>query len=331
MTAAYALTFSKYIPVVFYTHSADMIFRDPRNYNDIFLESYNNFYNKHMELPDIIVGTQSQLNVDELTKYGTVNCKLLRMPLSERALLESSKKVSKKGVLFIGRWEERKNPEAFIKVIKESGLPAKVMTNSTGAKKFEARFEKEGITDYEIKIGVVGQEKVDFIKGCKVFFMPSLGENYPFAFSECLGHMPCVVLDKQTWSNNFDSKYFHKVSLNDAASTIKKVYDQEYSEDALKYVNQLETEVENGWVELLSSFAGKKSTTNAAKINSFDTVTYADYIKGLDRTNLAREDIESVLANKHKFTNIIYTDKNSYLSKDSSFVPEENSIDDLFE
>jgi len=95
------------------------------------------------------------------------------------------------------------------------------MTNKNGAKKFEKAFQEAGITDYEIKAGITGKEKVDFVCGSSVFFMPSLRENYPFAFLECLGHMPCVVLDKQDWSDNFDSKFYNKVNINDAGETIK--------------------------------------------------------------------------------------------------------------
>lgn len=332
MSATYALAFSKYIPVVFYTHSPDMIFRDPRNYNDIFLESYNNFYNKHMEFPDITIGTQSQLNVDELTKYGTLNCALLRMPLSERELLEPNTNTNRKGVLYIGRWEERKNPEAFLKVIKETGLPAKVMTNATGAKKFEARFKEAGITDYEIKAGIVGKEKVDFIKSCQVFFMPSLGENYPFAFSECLGHMPCVVLDKQSWSDNFDSKFFQKVSLDKAPETVARVYNEQQTPKALEYIRKLEDDVAQGWIKFINEFNSRRSNNNTAKINKYETVKYRDYITELDRKHIAREDIESVLSNRHKFIKVVYTDDDTYLSKNPQFMPiEEETGLNLFE
>ena len=221
MTAAYAMTINKYIPVVFYTHLHSMIFRESQG-SDVFLDSYHNFYNKHMEFTDIIIGTQSQKNIDELTKHGATNCQLLPMPMSERGLLTESG-ITSKGVLFIGRWEEGKNPEAYIRVMKECGLPCKVMTNSNGQKKFEKAFQESGITNYTIKIGIIGQEKVDFIKGSQVFFMPSLRENYPFAFLECLGHMPCVVLDTQDWSDNFDSNYFHKVNIKDAANKITEL------------------------------------------------------------------------------------------------------------
>ena len=324
MTAAYAMTVNKYIPVMFYTHLHSMIFRDTQG-SDVFLDSYHNFYNKHMEFDDIIIGTQSQKNIDELTKFGASNCVLLRMPMSERGLLEPSDG-NKKGVLFIGRWESGKNPEAYIKAMKECGLPCKVMTNSNGAKKFEKAFKDAGITDYEIKAGIVGEEKVDFIKGCKVFFMPSLRENYPFAFLECLGHMPCVVLDTQDWSDNFDSKYYYKVSTKEAPEAIRAAYQTEQLSEALEYVRKLDNDTAEGWIRFIDDFTGKRSNNNAAKINTYDTVRYRDYIKNLGRDHLAREDFESVLSNRYKFINVIYTDNDTYLSKDPKFVPKEDVV-----
>ena len=325
MTAAYAMTVNKYIPVVFYTHLHSMIFRESQG-SDVFLDSYHNFYNKHMEFTDIIIGTQSQKNIDELTKYGATNCQLLPMPMSERGLLEPDLG-NRKGVLFIGRWEEGKNPEAYIRAMKECGLPCKVMTNSNGEKKFIKAFEEAGIIDYEIKAGITGQEKVDFIRSSSVFFMPSLRENYPFAFLECLGHMPCVVLDTQDWSDNFDMKYFIKTSIKNAAIAIKSEYNvtpqEHYDTGALKYIQWLDQSVAQDWIKFLDEFVGKRSNTNAAKINTYETVCYKDYIKELDRSHLAREDFESVLANKYKFINVWYTDTNTYLSKDPTYKPVE--------
>jgi len=330
MTAAYAMTINKYIPVVFYTHLHSMIFRDSQG-SDVFLDSYHNFYNKHMEFTDIIIGTQSQKNIDELTKHGANNCQLLRMPMSERGLLEPYTG-TRKGVLFIGRWEEGKNPEAYIRVMKECKIHCKVMTNSNGAKKFEKAFSDAGITDYEIRAGITGQEKVDFIRSSGVFFMPSLRENYPFAFLECLGHMPCVVLDTQDWSDNFNEKYFHKVNIKNAAETIVDIYCSTQSAEALDYVCELDNEVAKGWIEFLDNFPGKRSNTNVAKINTYDTVKYRDYISELDRKHLAREDFESVLGNKHKFLNLCYTDNDTYLSKDPTYKPiEELTGASLFE
>lgn len=331
MSAAYAMTLNKDIPVLFYTHLHSMIFRESQG-NDVFLDSYHNFYNKHMEFPDIFIATQSQKNKDELERHGSKYVSILRMPLSERGLLEPNMN-ERTGVLFIGRWEEGKNPDAYIKVMKECGLPCKVMTNSTGAKKFEKAFIENGITDYEIKAGITGQEKVDFITSARTFFMPSLRENYPFAFYECIGHMPSVVLDTQDWSDNFVELYFHKTTLKDAAVLIKSLYEtmtpeKYYKTNALEYVRSLDRDTVQSWIDFMNGYEGRKSKSNQAKINEQETVKYSEFIKSLGRKNIAREDFESVLTNRHKF-NIIYTEKDTYLSKDKNFVPKEE--DKLFD
>jgi len=333
MSAAYAMTLNKDIPVIFYTHLHSMIFRESQG-NDVFLDSYHNFYNKHMEFPDIFIATQSEKNKHELEQYGSKFVSILKMPLSERGLLTKNMD-ERKGVLFIGRWEEGKNPEAYIKVMKECNLPCKVMTNVNGKKKFIKAFTDAGITDYEIIAGVTGQEKVDFIKSSRVFFMPSLRENYPFAFYECIGHMPSVVLDTQTWSDNFVELYYHKTTLKEAASTIKSLYDsmtpeKHYKTNALEYVISLDRDTTQSWIDFMNGYKGRQAKTNTAKINEFETIKYSEYIKGLQRKQLAREDFESVLTNRYKF-NIIYTDKDTYLSKDVNFVPatEDNLFDGL--
>jgi hypothetical protein len=304
-----------------------MIFRESQG-SDVFLDSYHNFYNKHMEFDDIVIGTQSQKNIDELTKFGATNCQLLRMPMPERGLLEPYMG-DRRGVLFIGRWEEGKNPEAYISVMKKCGLPCKIMTNSNGADKFEKAFKEAGIADYEIKIGIVGQEKVDFIKSCKVFFMPSLRENYPFAFSECLGHLSCVVLNNQDWSYNFADEHYTMTTLENAHEIIELVYqttpEEYYSTGALDYVKSLDESTPKLWIDFLNNFNPRQSKTNAAKINVYETVKYSEYINDLNRTHLAREDFESVLSNKHKFT-VIYTDRNTYLTKDTNFTPTEETV-----
>jgi len=110
MSAAYAMTVHKYIPVVFYTHLHSMIFRESQG-SDVFLDSYHNFYNKHMEFDDIVIGTQSQKNVTELNKHSVKNAVVLGLPMTERGLLEPYMGDGR-GVFLFGGGEEGKNPEA---------------------------------------------------------------------------------------------------------------------------------------------------------------------------------------------------------------------------
>jgi hypothetical protein len=141
--------------------------------------------------------------------------------------------------------------------------------------------------------------------------------------------MPCVVLDNQDWSDNFESIFFHKTHITTAADRIKTLYNIAQPSDALEYVKKLDDQVEQQWKKLLETFKAKQSKSSIAKILKYDTISYKEFIIELNRTNLAREDFESVLSNKHKF-NVIYTDQNTYLSKDATFVPEDETVN-LFE
>lgn len=339
MPAAFALDLGRNIPVVFYTHEESMVFRDTRKFKGVFTESCNEFFNRLMTVDYAFIGTQSQRNVDELKTNGCKNAVLLPMPMSERDLLTPNYE-ERSGVLYIGRWEDRKNPEAFLDVIKKTGLPAKIITNSNGKKKFETRLAELGITNYEMKAGIVGQEKVDFIKSARVHFNPSLRENYPFTFFECMGHMPSMVIDKSEWVTNFDKKYYARMKTEEVPTLIKKIYEnmnpkEWYDTGALEYVKQLDENTADKWVSFLESYTSSSiSKSESAKINTYNTVKYLDFIKELNRKSLAIEDIKSVLTNKHKY-NIIYTDDNTYLSKDKHFVPNEKtsnsaSLEDLF-
>ena len=108
--------------------------------------------------------------------------------------------------------------------------------------------------------------------------------------------------------------------------------DNYYDTGALDYIKQLDNDTAIGWIQFLDNFVAKRSNTNAAKINNYETICYRDYIKELDRGHLAREDFESVLANRHKFIINTYTDDNSYLSKDPVYKPiEEETGESLFE
>ena len=335
MPAVLSFDLNTYIPVVFYTHEESMVFRDTRKFKGVFLESCNEFFNNLMNLESCYIGTQSARNVTEIKNNGGVDVEHLSMPMSERALLTSDY-AERKGVLYIGRWEDRKNPEAFLKVIKETGLPAKIMTNANGKKKFEARLAELGITDYEIKASIVGKEKVDFIKSAKVHFNPSLRENYPFTFFECLGHMPCIVIDKSEWVTNFDPAYYIRLPLNEVAAVLKVEYNadrKQRNHDALQYIKHLDFQTSDRWKKFLSSYTQTSlSRSDSAKINDYTEIKYSDFIKILNRSQLAIDDVKSILTNKSKY-NIIYTDNDTYLSKDPNFIPKEevtSSLESLF-
>jgi len=333
--AVYALNVHKSCQVIYYTHNESMVFLDDRNWKNEFTESFNEVFNVLMKVKGITVGTQTKRNLAELNVMQVTNSQYLPILMTEKTLLEPNLE-KREGILWIGRWEPRKNPEEFIRVIKETGLPAKVITNSNGAKKFEQAL-KEINANYEIKIGVYGKEKADFIKSARVAYNPAIRESFGLAFYECIGHMPTVALEGMSWLNNFrkqDYFAFPKSAIVEKIKTLYNDYEDPnkwYEKDTLKHINNINKDGIKEWIKCFDSFEPVKSNSDRATINSYDEVKYIDYIQSLNRDSLCVEDIKSVLTNKHKY-NIIYTDSNTYLSKNSNFVPVEkqSGLEGLF-
>lgn len=241
--------------VILYTHLFNQVFPEQAD-KSVFTSKYVEHFNSFLKHESHIVATQCEKNKETLLANGTKNCVVMPMPITEPLLLvKSSKDVEKSGVLYIGTFSPGKNPKAYISVMKKLGLPCKIMTNSRGKLKFEKKFKELGITDYDIRVAITGKEKVDFIKSCKVFFMPSLFENYPYAFLECVGHMPVVVLDKQIWSDNFDSKLYHKTTVRQAHNKILELYNNDYNDNGLAYVNQIDANAKLAWSNLSVQFS----------------------------------------------------------------------------
>jgi len=308
------------IQIIAYTHLESQIFSDTKN---PFLHSTNDMMRKQLELYGITIGTQSKFNQLQFS-----NALHLPIPITEQDLL-SEHHVKREGVLFIGRWEEGKDPELYLELIEKTKLPARVMTNNNGAKKFEDRFKKMGITDYKIGISIIGKEKVDFITSCRVAFNPSNVESYGMAFYEQMSQMPTVCLDDMRWTKNFNSDYFYRTDKKHMCDLVTALYNQyttakSYYDDigALSHTRQQEANVFSKWNTCFNEFEGKKSNTNTAKICEETTIKLSDFTKKLKRDILCIDDIKSVLTNKHKFR-IIYTDDDTYLTKDPLFEPEE--------
>jgi glycosyltransferase involved in cell wall biosynthesis len=316
------------IQIIGYTHLESQVFVDTKN---PFLNSTNDMMRKQLECNGLWIGTQSKFNQLSMSN-GAWH---LPIPITERSLLEEYHG-NREGVLFVGRWEEGKNPELFIDLIEQTGLPAKVMTSPNGVKKFEERLKKIGAT-YDVRASIVGQEKVDFIKSSRIAFNPSIVESYGMAFYEQHIQLPTLVLENQRWTKNFNENFFYKCTKKDMAKRAKELYDSFekpetwYNLESLKNAQEKESQVFRKWNECFSQFTAKESNNNTAKICSETTIKLQDYIKGLDRKIICIDDIRSVLTNKHKFR-VIYTDEDTYLTKDPNFEPnEEESGLSLFE
>ncbi len=317
------LGLSDYIQTIAYTHLESQIFKDTKN---PFLNEVNDMMRLQLQMPNLTIGTQSLFN-----RLHFENATHLPIPLPEQSMLQEYDN-DREGVLFIGRWEEGKNPELYLDLIEQTKLPARVMTNANGAKKFEERLKKIGV-DYQIKVGIIGQEKVDFITSCRVAFNPSTVESYGIAFYEQMIQLPTFVLDNQRWTKNFDSNFFFVTDKKNMAKDISDAYHNElvntakawYGKGSLSHTVATENQVFHKWNHCFNEFEPRTSNSNTAKICEETTIKYRDFITGLGRRILCIDDIRSVLANRHKFR-IIYTERDTYLTKDPSFEPVEEEV-----
>ena len=309
------------IQIIAYTHLESQIFKDTKN---PFLLNTNEMMRQQLETSGVYVGTQSKFNQVNISNTAYH----LPIPITEKDLLKEHHK-PREGILFVGRWEEGKNPELFLDLIEQTKLPAKVMTSANGAKKFEERLQKIGVP-YEIRVSIIGKEKVDFITSARIAFNPSTVESYGMAFYEQHIQMPTLVLENQRWTNNFNKDFFYTCTKKDMASKAKELYDifekaeRWYNLGSLQHAQEQEASVYHKWIECFRNFKPKQSNNNTAKICSKNTVRLQDYINDLNRSIICIDDVRSVLTNKHKFR-VIYTDDDTYLTKDPSFEPEEET------
>jgi hypothetical protein len=317
------------IQIIAYTHLESQIFKDTKN---PFLYNTNVLMRQQLLTDNIYIGTQSKFNSLTLEDKGSWH---LPIPITERELL-TEYNGEREGILFVGRWEEGKNPELFIDLIEQTKLPAKVMTSPNGVKKFEERLAKLGVK-YDVRASIVGQEKVDFIKSSRIAFNPSTVESYGMAFYEQHIQLPTLVLENQRWTKNFNDEFFYYCNKKNMAEKATEVYgkftDAEswYGVGSLEHAKLIEKRVFGKWNDCFNEFNGRQSNSNTAKICSETTVKLQDYISGLDRKIICIDDIRSVLTNKHKFR-VIYTDDDTYLTKNPNFEPQqEETSENLFE
>jgi hypothetical protein len=150
------------------------------------------------------------------------------------------------------------------------------------------------------------------------------------AFYEQHIQMPTLVLENQRWTNNFNKNYFYTCTKKDMATKAKELYDifekaeRWYNLGSLQHAREQEAVVFHKWNECFNDFESKKSNSNTAKICNETTITHKEFIDNLNRSIICIDDVRSVLSNKHKFR-IIFTDNDTYLTKDPSFEPIEET------
>ncbi|MEP3052675.1 glycosyltransferase [Ascidiaceihabitans sp.] len=222
--AALNLNLHKKHPTTFYTHHENLVV--PMNKaSKVFGPSYNGFLYLIPQIPGMTVATQCDYNLVRMGHLSFAKPPIvLPMPIPDPQLMQpySGKR---EGVLFIGRHEPRKDPKLFVKTVAEAGLPAKVLTNKRGVKKFEKLFADAGVSDPEIKCQITGEDKANFIKSAKVAFHPALSESYGFSAMETLAAgLPTLLIEEREWWQAFANDGVDLTSKQDATAALCSLY-----------------------------------------------------------------------------------------------------------
>jgi len=322
--AGYFLGFSDLIPFVYYTHNENAVFLNMPE-TKVFNKNYNELSRRMMTLSNVISGTQSIRNKNAIKEnYPSSNVVVLPIPIAERELLNTYNG-EKEGIIFIGRYEERKDPDFFIKVIKETKLPAKILTNKKSVNKFKQKFKKFNIINYEIKAGIIGKEKVNFIKSEKLAFNPSKQESYCLAAFETLHSCKTLALKENEWWENFKGLInvtTRKTAINDILQLYNEPFD---SNILLKKMKEKDSRTDDIWQKFLNSYNilnMKKSNSNTTLIRElklFKILSIHDYFyKNLKRQKIAIFDIKSILSKRNEVY-FYYTKNNTYMSLINDF------------
>lgn len=217
-------------PTTFYTHHENLIV-EPKQASKVFLPEYNDFLYSILDHPQIQTATQCQYNIARMNKlmfainrsYGKAPI-VLPMPIPDIELL-SPYTGPKDGVLFIGRHEPRKNPKFFVKTVAAAGLPAKVLTNKRGVKKFEKLFKESKVTNFQIQYQLTGQAKADFIQSAKIAFHPARTESYGFSAMETLAAgLPTLLIEEYKWWKSFQHQNITLTSRKKATDALYNLY-----------------------------------------------------------------------------------------------------------
>lgn len=321
----YDLGLQDKIPVIYYTHNENIVFFDVPE-TGVFNNAFNEISKRLMTFDNMITGTQTTRNQQAINaNYDWADVRVLPMRIPELQLLQKED-TEKEGVLFIGRFEKRKNPEFFIKTMKETGLKPKVMTNDRGKKKFEEAFKQAGITDYDIRAGIIGDEKVNFIKSARLAFHPAIQECNPFSAFETLHSCPTFALEENEWWRNFEG-LIRTTNKKNAVNDLLQAYNEKFDlESQLNKMKVLHDSIANTWETVIKETEipkGDKPTSKTslgkALLNSETPISlHHFYFEHLGRDTLGWDDVESAY-NRRSNMNIWHTKDGTFVGLTDTF------------
>lgn len=361
LVAAYSLGYHRFVQTMYYTHNENLVNLGGSNtfgFNEVgpYSREYNEYYARAMTLPGIMIGTQTEYNLRNLLETRKeipgVMISHTRMPLPDLAFLNQPN-IKRDGLLWIGRWEERKDPKFFISFLKycvERNFtpPVTILTNRSGRAKFQEALKEINYPFEQLKINcnVDGKEKIDAINDRKIYINTSVKESFGYSVLEALGNCR-VILPSYSWASMWhqssDKWSIFTYNSKDAESLfemVKLAIEENnsflFEQQAILHSYMIHCRAD--WESVLNRSMKRFAPTNgraSANVAKIDAEWYNEYAKKLrPSSTLSVEDLEVVLkaiARQELF--ITQTKGGTWLHKEPNSAPNvvvPLSLDEVF-
>lgn len=217
--ACIALGLPKYIPVYYRSHNSgapskiDCIGFD--KIHDLLATARKNNVKVLANCTKTLTSLKSIYNVE-----GTVALNIQEVP-------DNLPNKKQSGLLYISRHDSIKRPKLFAEIVKATGLKAKILTNSIHqANSWKKTLDRCGVSDYDIRYGLSGDEKWEFIASAKAALSTSLAESFGLSILETAPVCPTFIVktDYEWWENfdDFEVPNLHIVKQSSIVECLKK-------------------------------------------------------------------------------------------------------------
>ena len=289
-------------------------------------------------VPNVLMACQSQRVLTHATALYTnkiTECIKLTPMVPELSLLDFDQLPKQKwGVGFIGPWEGDKNPQEYMRALKQSGLPGVVICPSdVSEKKFKQAFEENGI-EYKIHVGVTGPAKTDILRSLAAAYHPSLTETYGLGVLETAHTCATVLLDSNDWSHAH-AAYCHIVPAEEVAKTLQIVYAAAVTAETQTALRAQHLESVNTLNQLLERQAStsKHKSNLTEQVESKQIVRHADLVADM-KSFCSDEIYKFARVRNHDHIEVLHTKTDTYYRiKGSGLEPQNDAadIDNLFD
>lgn len=168
----------------------------------------------------------------------------------------------RRGILYIGPFEDRKNPQVYIQALKNSGLPALVITPSqTSADKFKREFLKHNI-EHEIHVALTGSAKVDVMSRAALAIIPSKDETFCYTAFEAAHICRTIVPSNRGWTTAHDA-WCIRVEEDQIPYAVADHYNKPNTESARAALKQQFVDSDRAGIKLIEPHSVEPAGNNA--------------------------------------------------------------------